>query len=378
MLPRRYTSSSFIDEGTGVVAKPSYRAGKWHYRIRLLGYPSVCASFETREEGDDWERRTRRALREGTYRSPRPAGRTLIGEAVETYISGVLSSANADKERSRAKHLAKGLGAFSLLTLEPRHVVAYRNARLRYCIPEDAEPAEAAEVRAINKEQGRVGPQSVRHEMGLLSRAFHYMMSERGMHVPNGNPCAGVRRPAKPQSRERRCSDAELARLLAWSDSEELGAICRFAVATAMRRGEIARMRWEHVDLSGRTLVIGKTKNGEQRVIPLRQDALAVLRELRPASAGPVWSLDADSISQAFGRARDRAGIEDLHFHDLRHEAISRLFHLGLAREKVGKISGHRDQRSLDRYNHPRVCDLAAELDALDARARAGVQSWEV
>ena len=105
----------------------------------------------------------------------------------------------------------------------------------------------------------------------------------------------------------------------------EIGPLITWAIETAMRRGEIAAMRWEHLDRKACVLLVPETKNGTPRRVPLSTVALAVLDGLPRRLDGRVWGMRPDSISQAFERVCQAASIEGLTFHDLRHEAASRL-----------------------------------------------------
>ncbi len=129
-----------------------------------------------------------------------------------------------------------------------------------------------------------------------------------------------------------------------------------------MRRGEIAAMRWEHVNRETRVLLIPETKNGTSRRIPLSRAALAALDTLSRRPDGLVWSMRPDSISQAFERVCKAAGIKGLTFHDLRHEATSRLFEKGLNPMQVAAITGHKTLQMLKRYTHLRAEDLVGML----------------
>ncbi len=129
--------------------------------------------------------------------------------------------------------------------------------------------------------------------------------------------------------RDRRLQPGELERILASTESKELGAIVLLAVETAMRRSEIAGLVRSNIDLKKRILVLPDTKNGERRVVPLSTKAVELLAGLPPRIGRRVFGMAPDSISQAFERACARAGIEDLRYHDLRHEAASRLFERG-------------------------------------------------
>ena len=109
-------------------------------------------------------------------------------------------------------------------------------------------------------------------------------------------------------------------------------------------------------------LIVPDTKNGDPRMVPLSTTAAGILRDLPRRIDGKVWGVRADSITQAFDRACRRANIEDLRFHDLRHEATSRLFEKGLNLMQVAAITGHKTLQMLKRYTHLRVEDLAKLL----------------
>ncbi len=118
-----------------------------------------------------------------------------------------------------------------------------------------------------------------------------------------------------------------------------------------MRRGEIAAMQWDHIDWTNETLHIPDTKNGYARTIPLTSAAIRILREI-PEAEKPVFGMTGNAIRLAWERLKKKAGVTDLRFHDLRHEAISRFFEMGLSVPEVALISGHRDPRMLFRYTH--------------------------
>ena len=138
-------------------------------------------------------------------------------------------------------------------------------------------------------------------------------------------------------------------------------AIIRFAVETGMRRGEILAIRRNHFDPINRTLLIPETKTGYSRTIPLTRLAAQLLSQ---SDDDPVFQISANAFRLAWERVKTRAKIEDLHFHDLRHEAISRFFEMGLNAPEVALISGHRDMRMLSRYTHPQRQLISQKLDA--------------
>ena len=129
-----------------------------------------------------------------------------------------------------------------------------------------------------------------------------------------------------------------------------------------MRRGEILGLRWADVDMGKRTLHLPITKNGESRTVPLSIRARQVLEGLPRDITEKVFPISGTALRGLWNRACKRAEIEDLNFHDLRHEATSRFFEKGLNVIEVASITGHKDPRMLQRYTHLRAEDLAKKL----------------
>ena len=247
--------------------------------------------------------------------------------------------------RSAAYHahnVRKALGTLSLSAITSSALAKYRDRQL-------------AEGYAA---------QTVKHDLSLVSRVLNICIKEWGIALPAGNPVAQVKMPSLPPGRDRRLVDDELPRLLAAAHAYggEIGSLITWAIETAMRRGEIAAMRWDHLDRRARVLLIPETKTGTPRRVPLSTAALAVLDGLPRRLDGRVWGMRPDSISQAFERVCKAAGIEGLTFHDLRHEATSRLFEKGLGLMEVASITGHKTMQMLKRYTHLRAEDLVGRL----------------
>jgi integrase len=130
-----------------------------------------------------------------------------------------------------------------------------------------------------------------------------------------------------------------------------------------MRRGEILAITTDHLDCTARSLLIPETKNGHARTVPLTNDAVALLHSYRTAAGGRSFPVTANAFRLAWQRVKQRAGVDDLRFHDLRHEAISRFFERGLTVPEVALISGHRDARMLFRYAHANRQNILVKLE---------------
>lgn len=176
------------------------------------------------------------------------------------------------------------------------------------------------------------------------------------------NPVSNVRKPKLPGGRERRLEKGEEDKLLEKARFP-LNAMIILALETAMRQGEILSLHWENIDLKKRIAKLPDTKNGSERIIPLSNRALSVFNELPRQISGRVFpKISASLVSHNFSDLCEDAKIENLRFHDLRHEATSRLFEHGLDIMEVASITGHKTLHMLKRYTHLRAEDIAEKL----------------
>jgi integrase len=193
---------------------------------------------------------------------------------------------------------------------------------------------------------------------------FEVARNEWGLPIRE-NPLSKLKMNGSDQRRERRLRPGEQNKLLQAASAcrnKLIAPIVTLALETAMRRGEILAIKKEHCDPAKRILLIPETKNGRARTIPLSIPATELLTKYLP-SKGRMFPISANAFRLAWERVKRRAGIDDLHFHDLRHEAISRLFEKGLSVPEVALISGHRDLRMLLRYTHPMSEGILRKLD---------------
>lgn len=337
--------------------------------IRKKGYPSQSKTFRAKRDAERWARQTESEMERGVFVQRTESEQTTLKELLDRYSREVLPTLKGGyREQSRIKALQAGLGAYSLAALNSTMIAKYRDKRLS----------------TVSEKTGRlVSPQTVKHELGLLQRALKMATMEWGIALPGGIPTAMVKKPSLPSARDRRLVSDEEARLLAActeARNDWLRPVVTFAIETAMRAGEILEtweltkrtgkqemkslgLQWADVDLKKRTAHLPTTKNGEARTVPLSSRAVAILEALPRNTDGRVFGTTYEGIHQAFVRACKRAGIADLRFHDLRHEATSRFFEKGLREMQVAAITGHKTLQMLKRYTHLRAEDLAKLLD---------------
>lgn len=229
-------------------------------------------------------------------------------------------------------------------------IAAYRDQRLIQVNPRTGKTISAATVRL---------------EMSLLSNLFDVARIEWG--VTELNPVANVRKPKSPPGRDRRLLPREERKILRHCHqypNPELYSIVVLALETAMRQGEILKLTWEHINFKSSVAHLPETKNGTKRDVPLSQKARDALVRLGPKTKGFVFSYTSNGLKSSWRYMLIRLEIEDLHFHDLRHEACSKLFELGtLDVMEVAAISGHKSLSMLKRYTHLRAARLVKKLE---------------
>lgn len=170
----------------------------------------------------------------------------------------------------------------------------------------------------------------------------------------------------KSQARDRRPTLAELDRIMAYfahrstvrPSSIPMHKLVAFALFSTRRQEEITRLLWtdfepEHGRVLVRDMKHPGDKIGNHVWCDLPQPAIDIAQAM-PRQSERIFPFNVDAISAAFTRACQALAIEDLHFHDLRHEGVSRLFEMGLNIPKVAAVSGHRSWNSLKRYTHIR------------------------
>lgn len=215
-----------------------------------------------------------------------------------------------------------------------------------------------------------VEPQTRQSYMSHLSRIFAiarpmwgYPLEQREM----GDAmvvCRELGITSKGNTRDRRPTLAELDRIMEHFEavgshrplSLPMNKVLAFAIFSTRRQEEITRIKWKDYDVDRvwvRDMKDPKNKKGNDILCDLTPEAIAIIASM-PRAAPEIFPFSTDAISAAFTRACKFLEIADLHFHDLRHEGISRLFEMGKTIPQVAAVSGHRTWNSLKRYTHLR------------------------
>lgn len=337
---------------------------QWQAIVKRKGFPLTSKTFEARRDAEVWSRTIESEMDRGLYLPRNDAEETLLQDLIDRYRRDILPSKRGKSFEPALRMLEQRLGRYSLAAITPKEVARFRDSRLK---------------------AGRAAS-TVKKEINLLSRIIDLAGKEWGIALP-ANPCAMVSRPAERSARTRRLKPDE-ERILLEVSRPPMQAIIGLALETAARLGELLSLRWDDIDLSKRVAIIrgidGRgTKNEDAlRAAPLSPHAVEILESLPQDTREvfPLWKAS-DSFNKSWRRAvkkgqtaylreAERASkdpdpdfLVDLRFHDLRHEATSRLFERGVFNSlEIASITGHKSLAMLKRYTHLNAQDLASKL----------------
>lgn len=317
------------------------RGAAWRAQIRRKGYPTISATFDTKAEAQRWADGIEGDMSRARFVDSREAQQTSLADALKRYRREVSDhKKGARQEGVRIdRWLEHPLADKSLAAITSSDLAEYRDARIKA----GAKPA------------------TVRLDLAIISHLYTIAAKEWRMDGLS-NPCKNLRLPKGGNARDRRPTSAELAKLNAAASDihAELPVIIELAADTAMRRSELVLLRRDQV--RGKVAYLEETKNGTRRAVPLSSRARELLSSLPLRLDGRFFSLSPQTVSNYFPLACKACGITDLTYHDLRHEATSRLFERGFQMMEVAAITGHKTLAMLKRYTHLSPHDLAEKL----------------
>ena len=345
------------------------RKAGWMAQIRRKGMPALARTFDLKADAEAWAHEIEREIRRGNVAVlDTSAQRTAVSEIIARFrvsMGDAYSPSNRAATESRLKAIESRWGALFLASIRPVDLAKWRDDMMA----------------------DGLSPQSAKHYLNLMSRLLRFAEQELGMTLPAGNPAKAVRKPSGGKARDRRLRADEMDVLLRSADAARavgVRQIIILAVESSMRLGELLGLEWSRIDLVRRTAHLVDTKNGESRTIALSGVAMEALKSLPRRIDGRVFSWKPGHQNGAFenlwqrtlARARriyaadcaargakpDPTFLADLRFHDLRHEATSRLFEKGLGVMEVASMTGHKSLSMLKRYTHIEAEKLAKKL----------------
>jgi integrase len=319
------------------------RNDRWQAIVKRAGYPTQSKTFILKKDAEKWARLQERLFDTGQWiDSPRDR-QTTLGELLNRYAKEVSSGKRGSRAESyRIETFKKhSLAKHALSAITPQMVASWRDARL-----------------------GEVSSGTALRELQLLGHVFSIAIREWGIRVPS-NPVSLIRKPKSGKARDRVLTMPERAALIAACNQCQnpwIKPVVIFALETAARRGEILTLQWNDVDVAHRTATLQVTKSGQPRKIPLSPTCVGMLESLPRSLDGRVFPVSMEAVKQAYERAVARAGITNFTFHDLRHDALTRLAKRGLSVLELRAVSGHTTANMLQRYVSIDAGELAMKL----------------
>ncbi len=352
----------------------SQRGAYWRAEVRKRGHKPIYRTFDTKPQAREWAQRVEAEISIGIFVDRTEAERTTLGDALGRYEQEIVPTKRyPDQERTRIARWKKNdLAWRPLAGLRGADFAKYRDAR-------------RAAGRAEN---------TIRLELQVISHLFEIARKEWGFETLM-NPLKNIRKPSGSRARDRRLRPGEFDALrsrLAASLNPWAAPAFELAIETSLRQGTLFSLRWEWIKLPDRMIEFppearGADNKGVPARLPLTRRAVAVLRSLaahwqrdrltdpelcrfgpvdvNPGNlTGPVFGTSCNAVLLVWKRVvKDKEnGLPDLRWHDLRHEAASRLFEKGLHPLEVASITGHRSMQMLKRYTHLDPANLLAKL----------------
>lgn len=309
---------------------------RYRVQIRRKGQPDLNRTFRTAARAKAWALQVEAGVE---Y----PRVKHTLADAMRDYALEVSPTKRGGRwERVRLAALGKlEIAGLPIATIDSDRIGKWRNARLL-----------------------EVGPATVRRELNLLQSVFE--VARREWKWIRTNPVKDVRKPQEPPARRRGVKDTELAALAAKAQDagyREVLAGFELGIETGMRAGEMWSLEREQIDLNAGVARLERTKNGDARDVALSPRAIEIIRGLLADERPMLFTITNAVRDGLFRKLRTLAGIPDLHFHDSRSEAVSRLSRRLPIMELAAQI-GHRDLNSLNSYYQPSAADRAKRLRA--------------
>ena len=330
------------------------KSGNYRVQIRRKGQ-YASKTFSKKTDALSWSFEADRRTDQGRgIIAPKVTGFNTFGQLIDLHIADMIE---VDKPLGRSKDFAlrtlnKHLGKIKIPHLTRAKVIEYGRTRAKEGAGPATLAADISYIHTILTHAAAVHGVKISTEQVDLARVALRRLGLIG----------------RSNERDRRPTQSELDRLISFFENfakteMPVARIIKFAVATGMRQSEICRITWEDVDARTRCVVVRdrkdpRQKQGNDQRVPMINltgyDAWALLEEQRFHSSvsGRVFPYNGRSVGSAYRKGRDKLGINDLKFHDFRHEATSRLFEAGLSIEKVALVTGHKDWKMLKRYTH--------------------------
>ncbi|WP_312283574.1 site-specific integrase [Candidatus Igneacidithiobacillus taiwanensis] len=347
-------------------------SASYRVKVRLKGQPVQSATFKRLTDARRWAQATEAAIREGRYFQTTEARKHTLGDAIERYEREAMDHIRTQADRLR--HLAwwkQELGHLALADVTP---AAVKQAMERLAAEPSARPLSGGKERLRSAATLNHYRQALASVLAVASREWEWM---------DKSPMPKVKKKQEPRGRVRYLSDDERARLLEackGSSNPDLYLAVLLALTTGGRQAETMGASWRQIDLNRATLTLEETKNGSRRTLHLSAPVLELLKErakvrrldtdlLFPSKANPRKPVD---LRQPWEAALKKVGIQDFHWHDLRHTFASVAAMDGATLPELAALLGHKTLAMVQRYAHLSPAHTASITERLAAKLIGG------
>jgi integrase len=313
----------------------------WQAIVRRTGFPKQYKVFKKKQDAVLWARQIEHEIDQGNRVDFKRAEQITVGEIIHDYLKKESTRINRSykREKSRLMLLLKHFGDHSVAQITPSRIALFRDIRLS---------------------EGRSSATVVK-DINSLSKVLKIAQIGWGIYLAD-NPILGIKKPKVVGHRVRRIT-AQEELLLVTKTTLPMRVMIIFAIETGMRLGEILSLKYS--DIQNDVAVLKQTKNNEIRYVPFSLKVKTVLQTLPKCLTDNrifyFWKT-VSGFESSWQKFKKREELVDLRFHDLRHEAISRMFEKGMSHMEVSAISGHKSLLVLRKYTHLNIEFLRDKL----------------
>ena len=280
---------------------------KWCVEIRRSFHKHISKTFTSKQDAQRWAYKTERLIEIGQYQDVSEANKTTLQQLLERYEREVSSKKRTKADKQYIKNILQHDFVTKVLTqINSSDIASFRDERLK-----------------------TISGSSVNRELSIISDCINKAMTEWQCYIPENPVKTGLRCEENPR-RVRRLEEGEYEKLMSSCKMNRAFwcPIIDFAIHSAMRRGELLEITWDmvHMDKKYITLPPEITKTKRSRNVPLQPKALEILRSIPRSLNGRVFPIGIKNFERSWTAICKRSGIKGLRFHDLKREAISRLF----------------------------------------------------
>ena len=321
------------------------RQGKWYVEVRKKGYRAIRKTFLTRATAIKWAKEKEIQMDKRVFEDYSDAETTTLGDLIIKYRDVKTPTKKGFREETYKLNfiLRHDIAKINCLELRKHHIYKF-------------------------KDQVSVGrkPETINKYIHYIYTVWEYAREYLELSLPPTNPCKDVKKEKVKNTIERILTKQEYCDLLhnaKQSNLNVLSDMIEFAYLTAMRFGEITKLRFSDIDTETCIAVLRDTKNGEDREIPLSKRAIEIAECNRFGDV--LFNVDRNKFKHYFTQCCIRARVFDFRFHDLRACAITNMFDSGWTIPQVALVSGHKTWSELKRYTRIKPTQLVEQINQL-------------